>query len=190
MTRAAEGMDESPERWRAYLLLLARLQIGPELRGKLDASDIVQETLLEAYRQRATFRGRSEGELAAWLRKLLACNLVDALRRLHAGKRDASREQSLEEAVERSSARLEAFRAAEQSSPSQQAERHEQAARLAAALERLPEAQREAVEMRYCQGLALADISQRLGRSTAAVAGLLKRGLHQLRQELQTPGEP
>jgi RNA polymerase sigma-70 factor (ECF subfamily) len=187
---SAQGGNEPTERWRAYLLLLARLQVGPELRGKLDASDIVQETLLDAHRQRDAFRGHSEGEFAAWLRRLLACNLVDALRRLRADKRDAGREQSLEEAVERSSARLEAFLAAQQSSPSQQAERHEQAARLAAALARLPDGQREAVELRYCHGLGLADISRRLGRSTAAVAGLLKRGLHQLRQELQTTGEP
>lgn len=160
MASAADGVDESPERWRAYLLLLARIQVGTQLRGKLDASDVVQETLLEAHRRRDQFRGHSDGERAAWLRKLLTGNLLDALRRLHAGKRDADREQSLEQAVEQSSARLEAFLAAGQSSPSQRAERHEQAARLADALARLPDAQREAVELRYCQGLPLAEISR------------------------------
>jgi RNA polymerase sigma-70 factor (ECF subfamily) len=176
------------KRWRAYLLLLARAQLGPRLRGKLDASDIVQETLLEAHRFRDRFRGQTSGELAAWLRKLLACNLTDALRRLYADKRNADREQSLERALEESSARLEAFLAAEGSSPAERLERHEQAARLAEALEALPEGQREAVELRYCQGLALTDISRQLGRSTAAVAGLLKRGLQQLRHDLRQPG--
>jgi RNA polymerase sigma-70 factor (ECF subfamily) len=93
----------------------------------------------------------------------------------------------LEAALEESSARIESWLVAEQSSPSQQAEANEQAVRLAAALATLPELQREALVLRHCQGWPLADISERLGRTPAAVAGLLKRGLRQLRHQLQEP---
>jgi RNA polymerase sigma-70 factor (ECF subfamily) len=145
---------------------------------------VVQQTLLEAYRKRDQFRGHSEGEWLAWLRQGLAHNLADAVRGFAQAKRDAARERSLPEALQASSARLEAFLAAEQSSPSQQAERHEQAVRLAQALAELPEAYREALELHYCQGWPLAEIARHLGKSTAAVAGLLKRGLKQLRTRL------
>src|SRR5437764_13707204 len=106
------------ERFRPYLLLLARLQLREQFRGKLDPSDVVQQTLLEAHRKRDQFRGHSPAELAGWLRQLLACTLADALRALGRAKRDAARERSLEAAREQSSARLGDWLAAEQPSPS------------------------------------------------------------------------
>jgi RNA polymerase sigma-70 factor (ECF subfamily) len=171
-------------RYRDYLLLLARMQVGGSFRGKLDASDVVQQTLLEAHRKREQFRGRSEAELAAWLRRLLACNLADDRRALGRAKRDASRERSLEAALDASSARLGAWLAAEQSSPSECAARHEDGVRLAAALAALPEAQARALVLRHCQGRSLDEISRELGRTPDAVAGLLKRGARQLRELL------
>ena len=173
------------ERFRSYLLLLARLQLGDQLRGKEDPSDVVQQTLLEAHRKREQFRGHTSAELAVWLRQMLACNLADSIRTLHRAKRDVNREQSLEAALEESSIRIETWLVAEQSSPSQQAEAHEQALRLADALTTIPAAQREVLVLRHCQGWSLAKISRHLGRTPAAVAGLLKRGLRQLRQQLQ-----
>jgi RNA polymerase sigma-70 factor (ECF subfamily) len=163
---------------------LARLHLDPRLQGKLDPSDIVQRTLLQAHQARRQFRGQSPAELAAWLRQILANNLTMAVREFARAKRDVAREQSLEAALTASSARLEAWLAAEQSSPSQQAEHHEQAARLAEALERLPAAQREALVLQHWQGWSLAQIGDHLGRSPEAVAGLIKRGLKQLRQLL------
>jgi RNA polymerase sigma-70 factor (ECF subfamily) len=175
------------EKARAYLRLLARLQLDARLRGKLDPSDVVQQTLLEAYEKRGQFRGSTEGEWLAWLRQALAHNLADALRAFGQARRDVARERSLAEAVEASSRRLEAWLAAEQSSPSQQAEQHEQAMQLAAALAELPDANREALVLHYCEDWSLADIATHLDRTTAAVAGLLKRGLKQLRGRL-APG--
>ena len=181
----AAAHAEALERFREYLRLLARLQRDPRLRGKLDPSDVVQQTLLEAYEKREQFRGGSEGEWLAWLRQALAHNLADALRAFGQAKRDVGRERSLEAAVEASSCRLAAFLAAEQSSPSQQAERHERAVRLAEALAALPDDNREALVLHYCEDRPLAEIATHLGRTPAAVAGLLKRGLKQLRGRLR-----
>jgi RNA polymerase sigma-70 factor (ECF subfamily) len=98
--------------------------------------------------------------------------------------RDAAREQPLDASLAESSARLAAWLAAEQSSPSERAKRHEDARRLAEALEQLPEGQREALVLQHWQGWTLAQIGAHLGRSPEAVAGLLKRGLKQLRRLL------
>jgi RNA polymerase sigma-70 factor (ECF subfamily) len=181
----ALGGGRDLERFRAYLRLLARLHLDPRLRGKLDPSDVVQQTLLQGYRALAGFRGKGDAELAAWLRQILARNLGHAVRDLGRARRDLGRERSLEAALDASSARLEAWLAAEQSSPSEQAARNEQLLRLAEALTELPEAQREAVVLHYWQGRSLAEIGQELGRTPAAVAGLLHRGLKQLRGQLQ-----
>jgi RNA polymerase sigma-70 factor (ECF subfamily) len=187
MDLLAEAHGQALEKFREYLRLLARLQLDPRLRGKLDPSDVVQQTLLEAYQKREQFRGSTEGEWLAWLRQALAHNLADALRAFGQAKRDVARERSLEAAVEASSRRIQAWLAADQSSPSQQAERHERAARLAEALATLPDDNREALVLHYCQDLPLADIAAQLGRTPAAVAGLLKRGLKQLRERLAPP---
>ncbi len=170
-----------PELFRSYLRVLAELQLGGHAGPRIDPSDIVQQTLLDAHRDRHQFRGRTEAERLAWLRRLLACNLADALRARGRAKRDAARERSLEAALEVSSARLGAFLAADQSSPSERAGRNEAVLRLADALAKLPEANRLALVMRHCEGMPLSEISTRLGRTPAAVAGLLKRGLAELR---------
>jgi RNA polymerase sigma-70 factor (ECF subfamily) len=175
------------EQYRPYLLLLARMQLGRQFQGKLDASDVVQQALLEAHRQRQQFHGGTTEQLLSWLRRILAGTLTDALRGLGRAKRDAARERSLEAALEQSAERLAAWVAAEQSSPSEQADRNEQLTRLAAALATLPDAQRTALALRYCQGWSIADISRHLGRSPTAVAGLLKRGTRQLRDLLSPP---
>ncbi len=177
--------DGGLERYRSYLLLLARVRLDPMVRAKVGASDVVQQTLLEAYRDRAQFRGRTVGEEAAWLRQILARNLAQVLRDLRRDKRDVAREQPLQVALDESASRLEAWLAAEQSSPSQQVERHERAVRLAEALAALSENQREAIVLRHWHDCSLAEIGERLGCTTAAVTGLLHRGLRKLRQLLR-----
>jgi RNA polymerase sigma-70 factor (ECF subfamily) len=169
------------EEYRHYLGLLARVQLNPRLQIKVDPSDIVQQTLLEAHQGIDQFRGRNEQELAAWLRRILARNIANAVRDLGRARRDVSREQSLEASLDRSSMRLEALLAADQPTPSQQASHNERLARLAQALAELPAAQREAIMSHYLQGQPLAEIAQQMGRTTSAVMGLLHRGLVQLR---------
>jgi RNA polymerase sigma-70 factor (ECF subfamily) len=183
----AQPADEAAglQRQRSYLYLLARLQVDPQLRDKIDLSGVVQQTLLEAWQDQAKVDPLLSGQRAAWLRRILANNLADALRKLAAGKRNVQRERSLEAAMEESASRIDAWLAAEQSSPSQRVEQAERAADLAEALDGLPEAQREALVLRHCEKWSLADISRHLNRSPAAVAGLLKRGLKQLREHLR-----
>lgn len=175
------------EHFRNYLGLLARAQLRPLLRGKVEDSDVVQQTLLEAHRHADQFRGTTSGEQAVWLRQILARQLANLARDFQRERRDVRKECSLEQAIEQSSARLEAWLEAEQSSPSERAERNEQLLILASALACLPDSQREAVEMRYLQGLSLEEIAVQMDRTPGAVAGLLHRGLDALRQHL---GEP
>ena len=99
--------------------------------------------------------------------------------------RDVAREQPLEAALERSSARLEAWLAADQSSPSQRAIRHEQLLRLAEALAQLPADQRTAVELHHLRGCPVAEVARQMGRSDGAVGALLVRGLKKLRELLR-----
>ncbi len=171
-------------RFRNYLVLLARLRLDPLLRGNLDASDVVQQTLLEAHQALAGFRGTTDGERAAWLRQILARNLANAVRDFARGKRDVARERSLAAAVDESSAQLAGWLADDQSSPSQRVLCHERALLLADALTRLVPAQRKAVVLRHWQGWSLEAIAGQLGCSTAAVTGLLHRGLRNLRKQL------
>jgi RNA polymerase sigma-70 factor (subfamily 1) len=140
----AQDIGMGLERFRAYLRLLAGLQLGPRLRGKVDASDLVQQTLLEAYEKREQFRGSSEGEHLAWLRCILAHNLADMLRAFDQEKRDVKRERSLEADLARSSLWLGRCLQDAGPSPSQKAEGHERALQVAEALALLPEPQREA----------------------------------------------
>jgi RNA polymerase sigma-70 factor, ECF subfamily len=182
-----EGRGRALERYRHYLGILARLQLDPRLQAKVDVSGVVQQTLLEAYQALPGFQERGPAQTCAWLRRILANNLGDEIRKLAAGKRDAVREQSLEAALQASSSRLEEWLAADQSSPSQQVERAEQALRLAAALAELPEAQRQALVLQHWHGWSLAQIAEHMNRSHAAVAGLIKRGLRQLRELLPQP---
>jgi RNA polymerase sigma-70 factor (ECF subfamily) len=177
----------TPEDYRPYLQHVARLRLDPRLQSKLDPADVVQQTLLEAYQAADDFRGRTEGEDKAWLRRILLRNLANAVRDLGRQKRDVLRERSLEEALEHSSARLAALLAADQSSPSEQAVRNEEVLRLEDSLAELPPMQREAVVLRHFHGWTLAEISRQLDRSPSAVAGLLHRGLTQLHLRLCEP---
>lgn len=175
------------EEFRAYLQLLARLQLDPRLLGKVDLSGVVQQTLLEAHVAWEQFRVLTPAQQAAWLRKALAHNLADEARKLSTAARDVSRERSLEAAVEESSAKLEVWLASEESSPSVRAERNEQLLRLAHALTQLPEDQRTAVELHHLRDLSLAEVAEHLGRSKGAVAKLMYRALDRLHALLAEP---
>ena len=161
------------------------MQLGRRLAVRSDESDLVQQTLLQACRAKHQYRGTSEGELAAWLRKILARNLAHAIRDNTREKRDIQRERSLEAALDRSSIGLQRMLAGDTSSPSVKVERSEQLLRLAKEMESLPEAQRDAIIGHYFEERSLADIAEQLGKSPSAVAGLVHRGLKKLRSTLR-----
>lgn len=187
MSQQVEANGPKLEHYRQYLALLARTHLGPQRRTKPEASDIVQQTLLEAHQKLDQFRGSTDAEMAAWLRRMLSCNLADAFRALGRQKRDVAREQSLDESLDQSCSRLEVWLEAIQTSPSAKAAKNEQLVRLAWALGQLPDAQREAVELHHLHCMSLAETAEHLDRSTSAVAGLLRRGLGKLREMLEEP---
>jgi len=169
------------ERFRNYLGLLARTQLDTRLQGKIDLSGVVQQTLLEAHQALVRMPEQNREKLSAWLRRILANNLRDEIRKLGAEMRNVAREQSLEASMEVSSSRLAAWLAAEQSSPSQRAMRQEELLRLADALTQLPPDQREAIELHHLQSRPLAEVARQMRRSKGAAAALLLRGLKKLR---------
>lgn len=167
---------------REYLLLLARMQLGAGLVGKVDLSGVVQQTLWDASRDHAP----PGDERLPWLRRLLANNLTDEIRKVTAQRRDVRREASLQVALEQSSVRLEALLVAESSSPSQKLVRLEELARLAQALSMLSEDQRLAIELHHLQGQPLVMVSEQLGRTREATAALLYRATKRLREHLDS----
>ncbi len=182
---ATTGVVTFLERYRAYLGLLARLQIDPRLQARVDLSGVVQHTLFEAHQAFREGDGHTPEQKLAWLRKCLVNNLADELRKLHTEMRNVRRERSLEAALVTSSNCLQAWVADSLTSPSQQLICEEEGVRLAAALARLPEEQRDALVLQHWQGWKVAEIAEHLGRTRTAVAGLLKRGLARLREELK-----
>jgi RNA polymerase sigma-70 factor (ECF subfamily) len=173
------------ERYRPLLRLQARkLELDMQLRRRFDSSDLVQETLLKAHAALGTFAGTSEAELVRWLQEILGNVLADEVRRARAQKRDVGLERSIDDILAASSARLEAFLAAGEPSPSEQSERQEQLLRLARAIEELPDDQRDVLIHRDLLGTPVREISEHLGRTEKSVAGLLLRGRRRLRELL------
>ncbi|MEM9365078.1 MAG: sigma-70 family RNA polymerase sigma factor [Planctomycetota bacterium] len=188
----AEGENQTPwtdpeyvARYEDYLRMLARTHLRPQYQAKIGASDIVQQTMLQAVRASDQFRGESEPEYRGWLRQILVRQMCHLDRDLHRDKRDVRREQSMQAAVDGSSLRLEGLLAGGDATPSQHVAGRESVARLAKAIAGLPDAQRDAIELHYLQGLKLTEVAEQLGKTTGAIAGLLHRGMKQLRAEVQ-----
>ncbi|MEE8349169.1 MAG: sigma-70 family RNA polymerase sigma factor [Acidobacteriota bacterium] len=176
-----------PERYRPYLIGLARVELakGGRVRKKLDASDLVQDVLLKACVAQDQFRGRTAEEYAAWLRRILANQLADKVRRFLRKKRAVGLEETYRETIEESAGRLHDLPVSRVTSPTQGLARQERALLIAEALDALPEDQRVAVELRYIAQWSLAEIAAHTDRSKPSVAGLLRRGLKALRQRLE-----
>jgi RNA polymerase sigma-70 factor (ECF subfamily) len=183
--RGDEALGRLLARYSNYLLILARVEIGRRLQGKLDPADLVQDVFLDAARYFPTFRGGTEPEFTAWLRQILAGVLANTLRRYFGTRaRDPRLEQDLRAGVDRSSCMLTEQLAAPGTSPSEIAVRREQAVLFADALGRLADDYREVIVLRHLEGLAFAEVSARMGRSVDSVEKLWLRALARLRQEL------
>jgi RNA polymerase sigma-70 factor (ECF subfamily) len=173
------------EPFRKYVHLLAELHLDARLRGKLDPSDVVQQTMLRAYSALGEVRDDRPEVLVAWLRRILARTLADAVKHYERDKRDVGLERSLEADLDRSASGFAAWLAADQTSPSGRAERNEELMRLVEVLAELPERMREVVVLKHCQGWTLPQIAERTGRTVPAVASLLRRGLEELRDRMK-----
>jgi RNA polymerase sigma-70 factor (ECF subfamily) len=170
------------ELYRNYLSLLARLEVGGRLQRKLDPSDLVQETFLDAHRYFGNFVGTTESQLTTWLRTILAAKAADTARRyLGTQARDLRFEQNLTESFERSSHRLAELVVAAGASPSQQVAHREQAVVLADALAQLADDYREVIVLRHWDGLTFPDIARRMERSLDSVEKLWMRAIMRLR---------
>ena len=130
------------EEYRDYLRLLTSMQLGSRMRGKLDESDIVQQTILEACRNEHQFKGQTEAERIAWLRAVLANVIAGTARHFSTQSRDLGREHSLEAELNLSASRLERALTADQTSPSGHAVRAEEVLSLANALSKISDDQR------------------------------------------------
>jgi RNA polymerase sigma-70 factor (ECF subfamily) len=159
------------------------MQIRRRLQGKVDPQDLVQEAFLEAHRDFAQFRGTSAAEFAHWLRRILATNLANLVRRYYGTQsRDIRLECQLEMDWDHSSRVLGQEVGAQQSTPSQQAVRREEAVRIADALEALPADYRDVLMMRHLEGLSFPEVARQMGRSVGSVEKLWARGLARLRE--------
>lgn len=181
----AAALGRLLDQYRDYLALVARSLIGPGLRARLDPSDLLQETFLEAHRDFGRFEGQGEPDLVAWLRKILVRNLADQARRQRTMGRDLRREESLEALLEQSDRPLGWALAAPLASPSEQASRREQDVLLADALARLPPNYRDVILLRNMDHLPFEEVAKRLGRSSGATRMLWVRALERLNRELE-----
>ncbi len=170
---------------RDYLLLVASAQLGPRLQAKVDPSDVVQVTLLEAHRDFQRFQGATRGEWLAWLRQILARNVADYVRHYRGtAKRNAAREVRFADANTQEPSPGAAEPAADQTTPSQEVLRRDEELRLAAAIQQLSPDHREVIQLRNLHRLPFDEIAQRMGRSRPAVQMLWLRAIRTLQRLL------
>lgn len=171
-----EALGDLLDKHRAYLKILSQRHLDGALAARVDASDVVQQTLLSVFRNFEQFDGCDDAQFLAWIRKIHERNVQDVVRdHTRAARRALGRESPPDEATVPEPVAA---------SPSQRAMLGEAAVRLARAVERLPDDQREAVRLRHLEGRTLADMARQMERSEQAVAGLVKRGLKNLRKQL------
>lgn len=179
-----EAVNQLFTQYRPFLRLFAEQAVGQMIQRREDASDIVQQTELEAYRAIAEFRGTSEPEFSAWIKQILRRNVSNTVRDNWAAKRDQRREKYLDNTDASVSVTWLTPMGNQRSMPSQHVVRAEAALQLARAMEELPDNQRTAVRMRHLEGCSLDEISAAMNKTPTAVAGLIRRGLQALRERL------
>ncbi len=182
-----DALGHALEACRVYLLMVAEREMDPALRGKGGASDLVQETFLEAQRAFPRFLGDSEEELLAWLRRLLLNNVTDFRRRYRdTDKRNAEREVGLQ--GDTSSRDWAAFLADDVGgTPSGELAQQEDLALLQQAMAALPDDYRQVLQLRYLENLPFEEIGSRMGRTSMATRKLFGRAVERLQRELEGP---
>jgi RNA polymerase sigma-70 factor (ECF subfamily) len=191
LTAARQGSEDALgqvlELCRPYLLRMANQELASDLHAKIGASDLVQETFLDAHRNFSRFDGASEAQWRAWLRGILQNKLANLTRHYrHTDKRQIDCEIPLPSpsAVEHNRGLT-----ARDSSPSAQARAHEQDEFLARALAQLPEPQQQIIRLRNYEELSFEEAGRRMGRSADAARKLWGRAIEQLQDLLESPDE-
>lgn len=190
LNRARCGVQEDRDRLfaasRSYLGLIARTQVETHLQAKVDASDLVQQTLMEAHRDFARFQGATEAEWLAWLRRILAHNTADFVRRYRGtAKRATSREVSPPAARSDRSTFFGLNEPADSiETPSQQMARRDDQLAIAAALETLARDHREVIVLRNLERLSFEEVAERMGRTRAATQMLWMRAIKKLQEKM------
>jgi RNA polymerase sigma-70 factor (ECF subfamily) len=171
------------ELYRRYLGVLARVEIGRRLQGKVDPSDLVQETFLEAHRAFPRFEGSTERQFLAWVRQILAGRVAHLVRHYVGTQgRDVRLEQDLAAQLDQSSHLLDGGLISDGSSPAQLASGREQSVLLADAIARLPEDYRDVIVLRHLEGLTFPEVATRMEKTQDSVEKLWVRGLTRLRK--------
>jgi RNA polymerase sigma-70 factor (ECF subfamily) len=186
--RSVQQPGELLDLYRNYLRVLAQLGLSRRLNGRVDASDVVQQTLLQAHRTFRHFRGNTEQELLGWLRQILAHVLANVVRH-HLGTHrcHVTLECEMDAQLDRSSQGLERWLADPRaSSPSHRAARRERAVILTEALQRLPDDYREVLLLRHVEELTFPQIAERMDRSLDSVKNLWARALGRIRTLTRT----
>jgi RNA polymerase sigma-70 factor, ECF subfamily len=185
---SADALGEALQVYRGYLMLIAEEELEPDLRAKSGPSDLVQETFVKAQRDFAGFRGGTEAEWRAWLRRILLNALAD-LRDHYRGtaKRRVDREVAL--TPDDSSQEPGGNLAADQLTPSKWAVEQEQTEALRRLLEALPEDYRLVLRLRYEEDRSFEEISRVMNRSVNAVQKLWARAVARVQQDWEAQHE-
>jgi RNA polymerase sigma-70 factor (ECF subfamily) len=165
-------------------LQVRAMQLDPRLRRRFDSSDLVHEAFAKAHEKQKKFKGTTEAQFVKWLKRIVENAVWDKYREHTAAKRDIRREEDLQQVVSESSVRLEKFVAAGEATPGQLLDQHERELEVAAALEQLPDDQRDAIILRHVHGLSLDQAAAQMGRSEKAVSHLVSRARKRLREIL------
>ncbi len=168
-------------KYRPLLRLVADRFARRVFRARYDESDVVQITCAEAYKSFGDFRGDSREEFSRWVEVILERNVVRLWHQHHAQKRSVRREVCLDPQIAELSF---VWGKGSSSNPQHPAMVGEQALIIAEVLHALPDSYREAISLRFIDGLKLAEIAARMGTSVGAVAGYLRRGLETMQQQL------
>lgn len=171
------------ERFRPRLRALVSILLNPKLRGVIDESGVVQQTLMDAHRCREQCRGTTEAEQYAWVRRMLENDLKDEIKKV-------GRRPGFERAIDDTNTRIDVWCDGSERSPGSQAAWVEEIERLAEAVSRLPGDQRTAVELHTLSEYSLKETADRMGRTPGAVASLVFRGMKSLRESLGGNGHP
>ncbi len=183
----AQALEHLYKQCHLYLLLIANRDLDERLRAKFGLSDIVQETMLEAHRDFDAFAGISEGELRAWIRKILLNTVRDMARRYQAGgKRDARRERELCSLLSEQTD-LPALQRGD--SPSKVLMAAEEAQALRAALKQLPDEYQQVILLRNIERLQFNEIGEAMQRSGEAARKLWLRAIDRLRSLMGASNE-